>query len=88
MNAGKRFGRSASKIAVALLLVVGLYLLGIILTPPTPRVQAVYTMPNDSNPPAPQPENISGGGAFSGTLASFTALIPEFTVVNLPLIGK
>jgi hypothetical protein len=80
-----RLLQSGLKFAVILLLVAGLFALGILLTPPAPTVQAVNSLPVDSQPrslTAPTPI----GGDSLGTLASFTALIPEISVINLPLI--
>lgn len=76
------------QIGAALLLVAGLFLLGVALTPPVPPAQAVYLQPLASTPVGQQPAVVGGGGGFSGTLASFTALIPEIIFVSLPLIAK
>lgn len=89
MKTGMRLPLPAGwfKAGAVLVFVVALFLLGVALTPPAPPAQAQFVLPAAPTAVA-QPEVVGGGGAFSGTLASFTALIPEVIVVNLPLVGK
>ena len=75
------------KIAVVLMLVMGLYLLGVAVTAPPAPAQAQFVQPVGSDPrPLFVPTPI--GGNRNGTVASFTALIPEVLVVNIPMVGK
>jgi hypothetical protein len=68
-------------IAVALLLVVGLLLASVILPPLTTPVHALNA------PPAAASQAPSSDGV-NGTLASFTALIPEIATVYLPSLVR
>jgi len=85
MNARTRFQPVLIeiKIVMGVLLFVGLFVLGV----PAPTVQGMVWQPVLSTPVAPQVSAV-GGGAFSETLASFTALIPEIAVTYLPVIIK
>jgi hypothetical protein len=71
----------AIKIGVAVLLVVGLFGLG-------STAQPVHGMDVQPVFPTQLPPEVSAAAdpAINGTLASFTALIPEFLGVYLPLI--
>ena len=79
---------SGLKIGVAVMMVAGLFLLWVMLAPPVPAVQAIFIQPLASTPVASEPASVSGGGGFSGTLASFTALIPEIASVYIPMVVK
>jgi hypothetical protein len=67
------------KAGAVLLLVAGLFLLGVLLTPPAAPVQALSPASASANP-------LAVGNGVKGTLASFTALISQSIVVNLPLV--
>jgi hypothetical protein len=67
---------------------MGLFGLGVFLDQSVQPVQGMAGQPVLSTPVAQQPASVNGGGAFSGTLASFTALIPEIMTSYLPLINK
>lgn len=71
------------KFAVALLMVVGLFLLGIVLTPPIPAAQLVFVQPVDAQAPQPYASN-----QVNGTLASFTALIPDTLFIYIPTVSR
>lgn len=73
----------ATKIGVAVLLFVGLFGLRMTASP----VQGMDWQPVLSTPVASQ-VNAAASGAVRGTLASFTALIPEILSSYLPLINK
>ena len=84
MNAlSTRSARSGGlKTTLALLLVVGLFLLGILLTPPPAPVQAL-------NQPVPvlapaRPPTVQE----KGLVTALAALIPQVSIVNLPLIAR
>ena len=67
-------------VVVALLLVAGLLLTSVLLPPlGAPPVHALNA-PSGAAPLAPSASGVNG------TLASFTALIPEMLTVNLPII--
>ncbi len=69
------------RLAAALFLAAGLLLLGMILAPPPPTPALAM------NPPAASAAVVAAPTpAVNGTLASFTALIPQISVVNLPLV--
>jgi hypothetical protein len=68
-------------IAVALLLVAGLFLASVLLPPLAPPVHALNA------PPAAASQAPNSDGV-NGTLASFTALIPEIATVYLPSIVR
>lgn len=68
------------KLAAALILLAGL-LLGGILAPAIP-VQALNAAPQITAPRGPLTRGVNG------TLASFTALFPEFYTVNIPVLMK
>lgn len=72
--------RMGIRLAVAVGIVLGLFMLGVGLTPSAPVAYAV------SYPPAPA--QFSAGPGANGTLASFTALIPESMTAFLPSIVK
>jgi|WetSurMetagenome_2_1015567.scaffolds.fasta_scaffold777631_2 hypothetical protein len=76
------------KIGLVVLIVVGLFLVEILVTPPPPAVQAVFVQPIVSIQATPPPSAITGGGGTNGTLASFTALIPEIAPVYIPVVVK
>lgn len=90
MNARTRFCPVliAIKIGAAVLLILGLFVLGVFPDQPAPPVQGMVGLPVLSTPVVPPPVSANGGGGFSGTLASFTALIPENLAVYLPLINQ
>jgi len=70
------------KLAAALILLVGLLLGGILAVAPAIPVQALNAAPQITAPRTP----LSSG--VNGTLASFTALFPEFYTVDLPVLMK
>ena len=55
---------SGLKIGVAVLMVAGLFLLGVMLAPPVPAVQAIFIQPLASTPVASEPASVSGGRGF------------------------
>lgn len=67
------------RLGTALLLVAGLFLLGILLAPPAVPVQALN---------APAPAAAPSSSAVNGTLASFTGLIPQLSMIHLPVVVK
>ena len=69
------------KLAAALILLVGLLLGGILAAPTAFPVQALNAQPQVTAPRGP----LSSG--VNGTLASFTALIPQIYTINLPIIA-
>lgn len=77
----------AVRIGLAVLLAVGLFGLGVLLDQLVAPVHGMAGQPVLPAPAASQPSSATGGGAFSGTLASFTALIPENLGIYLPLIS-
>jgi hypothetical protein len=84
MNAGKAIQHTSGwvKLAGALILLVGFLLGGILSTPPAAPVQAL-------NPPSQVAAPLGAiSNGVKGTLASFTALIPEFYATDLPLVIK
>ena len=70
-----------AKLAAALLLLLAIFLLGILLALPAAPVQAL-------NPPAPAAALAPSDLAANGTLAAFTALIPELSSIHLPVVVK
>jgi hypothetical protein len=68
-------------VTMALLLVAGLFLAGVILPPLSAPVQALNAPPAATSQ-APQSSGVNG------TLASFTALYPEILSVYIPLIVR
>jgi hypothetical protein len=70
------------KVTAALILLAGLLLGGILAAPGIHPVQALNTFPQIS---APHSTNSTG---VNGTLASFTALIPELFPNYLPFLSK
>jgi hypothetical protein len=68
-----------ARLAVSLLLVAVLFLLEVLLAPPTTPVLALN--------PLVRPAALSSN-AVNGTLASFTALIPQITSIYLPVLFK
>ncbi len=70
------------KLAAALILLVGLLLGGILAAPSVSTVQALNTPPQVT-----APRSASSNGV-NGTLASFTALIPQIYFSNLPLVVR
>jgi hypothetical protein len=77
---GRRLTRRLASIAVALLLVVGLLLAAVFL-PPVGAPLHVLNAPS-----AAASQAVDKGVA--GTLASFTALIPEMVTVYLPNVAR
>ena len=71
--------RMLAFLAVALLLVEGLFLASVLLPPIATPVHALNA-PSTTAPQAPNPKGVNG------TLASFTALIPELMTVYLPSV--
>jgi hypothetical protein len=67
-------------ISLTLLLLVGLFMASVFLPPLATPVQALNA------PQAAVSQSPSSAGE-SGTLASFTALIPEVTFVSLPFVS-
>jgi hypothetical protein len=84
MSAGKavQHMRGWVKLAAALILLAGLLLGGILAVPAAVPVQALNAPPQLIAPQGPASEGING------TLASFTALIPEIFTTNLPIIMR
>jgi hypothetical protein len=76
------------RLSAALLVLIGLFLLGILLTPAAQPVQAAGQI----NAPASPAGVRTDSARTAGTLASFTALIPQISpaqapiIVNLPVI--
>jgi hypothetical protein len=70
------------KVTAALILLAGLLLGGILAAPGVHPVQALDAFPQVS---APQGATSTG---INGTLASFTAMIPEVFPIYLPLVTK
>ena len=70
------------RLSVALLLVAGLFLLGILVTP-APR-PAQGSFPQVAPPAAPSPDS----SQTAGTIAAIAALFPQPILVNLPVIIK
>jgi hypothetical protein len=68
-------------VAAALLLVAGLFMLSVVLPPVSTPAQVLVA------PPASAVQAPDGEGE-NGTLASFTALIPEIAAVHMPLIVR
>lgn len=66
-------------VAVALLLVAGLFLTSVFLSPLGVPVHAL-------NAPSAAASRAPSSSGVTGTLASFTALIPEMVWINLPII--
>jgi hypothetical protein len=64
---------------VVLLLVVGMFMASVFLPPLSAPVHAL-------NAPAEEAGLTPNSAGVAGTLASFTALIPELVTVSLPLI--
>ena len=65
--------------AVVLLLLVGLFLASVVLTPLSAPVHALY-------PPSVAASQAPSDQGVNGTLASFTALFPELQSVYIPLL--
>ncbi len=70
------------KLAAALILLAGLLLGGILAAPNVTPAQALNAPPQITAPRSP----VSSG--VNGTLASFTALIPQIYFSNLPLVVR
>ncbi len=83
MNAGKEVPYIPGwvKAAAVLILLASLLLGGILAAPSPVSVQALNFPQTD----APQVSTSSG---VNGTLASFTALIPEIFTVRLPIVER
>jgi hypothetical protein len=75
--------RAGVKISFALLLVAGLFFLGILVTPAPLPAQASF--PQVAPPAAPSPDADS---RTAGTIAAIAALFPQPILVNLPVIIK
>ncbi len=70
------------KLAAALILLTGLLLGGILAAPGVSRVQALNPLPQIT-----APRSLTSSGV-NGTLASFTALIPQIYAINLPFVAR
>ena len=70
-----------ASLALALLLAAGLFMASVVL-PPLDTPVHVMNPPAASAAQAPQEDGVNG------TLASFTALIPELAAINLPFIVR
>jgi hypothetical protein len=70
-----------ASLGAALLLAVGLFMASVVLPPMTSPVQAL-------NAPAAATLQAPKDNGVNGTLASFTALIPELAAVHLPIIVR
>ncbi len=83
MSAGKAVQHFPGwvKLAATLILLSGL-LLGGILAAPAVSVQALNAQPQAIAP------HIPASSGVNGTLASFTALIPQVYTVNLPFLTR
>ena len=74
--------RGGMRLAAVLLLVAGLFLLGILLSPSPAPVQAL-------NPPVPiLTPSVPPTTGMKGTVASFSALMIQVPTINLPLIMR
>ena len=83
MNAGKEIPSIPGwvKLAAALILLASLLLGGILAAPFPVPVQAL-------NFPQIDAPHVSTSSGVNGTLASFTALIPEIFTVRLPFVER
>jgi len=83
MNAGKEVPSIPGwvKMAAVLILLASLLLGGILAAPSPVSVQAL-------NFPQIDAPHVSTSSGANGTLASFTALIPEFFTVRLPIVER
>jgi hypothetical protein len=83
MNAGKEIPSIPGwvKVAAVLILLASLLLGGILAAPFPVTVQAL-------NFPQIDAPHVSTSSGVNGTLASFTALIPEFFTVHLPIVER
>ena len=70
-----------ASIAVALLLIVGLFLAGVLLPP-------VDTPAHALNAPSAAASKAPSSQGVTGTLASFTALFPDVVTVYIPTIER
>jgi hypothetical protein len=70
------------KLAAVLILLAGLLLGGILAPPSAVPVQAINAPPPVTNPQGPVSSSVNG------TLASFTALIPDIFTTNIPFITR
>jgi hypothetical protein len=70
-----------ASVATALLLAAGLFMASVVL-PPAAAPAHILNPPAVSAALAPQDD------AVNGTLASFTALIPEIASIHLPLVVR
>ncbi len=78
---GRNPKRMLAFIAVALLLVAGLFLASVLI-PPLPVPVHALNAPSEVAPHAPSSKGVNG------TLASFTALFPQTVTVSLPYIAR
>jgi hypothetical protein len=76
---GRSLKRGLALAAVTLLLVVGLFMASVFLPPQGVPAQALIA-PGAAASPAAASKGVSG------TIASFTAMIPELVTVSLPLM--
>lgn len=76
------------KVGVAVLLVAGLFLLGVALTPPVPASHPVFAQPIAKPMDAGLSAPVNGNPGVNGTLASFTALIPQISTIYVPAISR
>jgi len=83
MNAGKEIPSLPGwvKVAAALILLVSLLLGGILAAPAPIPVQAL-------NFPQIEAPHVSTSSGVNGTLASFTALIPEMFTIRVPIVER
>jgi hypothetical protein len=78
-RSSRKLKRMLAFSAVVLLLVVGMFMASVFLPPLTAPAHAL-------NAPTEEIGLSPNSAATAGTLASFTALIPELVTVSLPLI--
>jgi hypothetical protein len=77
---GRILKRTLAAIAVALLLVMGVLVAGVLLPPAGAPVHVLNAPPAAASPAVDK--------GVAGTLASFTALIPEMLTVYLPSVVR
>jgi hypothetical protein len=76
---GRSLRRGLAFAAITLLLVAGLFMASVFLPPQGVPAQALNAPVADASPAA-------ASKGVSGTIASFTAMIPEVVTVSLPLM--
>jgi hypothetical protein len=83
MNAGKEVPNIPRWVkAAAVLILLASLLLGGILAAPSPLSVQALNFPQTDAP------HVSTSSGANGTLASFTALIPEIFTLQLPFVGR